>query len=972
MTGIETAAAGGGIRRFTGPWTDWRRKRFWILCVFLAYSLIGFYAAPPLIRWIATTAVQETGRSLSVANVRVNPYFLSVRVENAEIRDTDDSVIFAYDEYFVNFQLRSAFERAWTFREVRLAGLYLFEERFSASDTRFVRLFEDLAGDGGTTTAAPAGNPARLVIDHLRLLDGRAEFMDRTVGFDGAFGPISIEVDKLQTIPDRSGQQVVSISTEHGGTVAWRGNIQLVPLRSRGHLTLTGQALVDAIRYADHLLPFDIVKTGVEISLDYDLAFEDGALKLALDDLQANLLGVGVDREDHEHNVLSTTKVSLTNGSLRWPEQVLRLDAIEIEGLELQAGLDPDGNLDLLDLMPNAGGDDHDTDDALPWVVEVGTLRVPGATLNLSDATLSPPAALSLTDLDFDLAGIDIREGTRMPVALTTTLSSGGTVGFRGEVMAFPDPRATGRLSLAGVELNVLQPYVEAYLRIGLRTGQLDLDGELAHGPGQPLDLRGELSVSGLDIADRVQDERLLGWRRLQLDRFELNAADNRLQTSILEFDGLFGRVHIAEDLSTNLGELVVEQAPGAKPATPPEIQLGGVQLDDGALDFSDFSLPLPFRAGIRKLNGNISTLSTDSSEPATVTLEGQVNEYGLARITGDIDPWAPTQRTAIDLTFRNLDLSRLTPYTIQFAGYAIDDGRMDLDLGYRLQQRLLKGENNIVIREIKLGEKVDHPDAGSLPLGLAVALLTDSEGVIDVDVPVEGDLDDPEFRIGGVVWRAIGNLITKLVTAPFRFLGNLVGIDSKDFGTLRFNPAEADVSPPDKEQLIKLGEALLQRPELTIEVNGTYDARIDGPALAAQALQARFEERAALLPIGEDELSTDHERRVLEALFAEQLPGAQLEAIRTEHTATAEAGAERVLDTPAYVAALRARLEAAQPIGEAQLTALAQARAESVLATLLASQPDAGLKAAAGTVEAVSSDDPKVVPMELAVSAGE
>ena len=402
-----------------------------------------------------------------------------------------------------------------------------------------------------------------------------------------------------------------------------------------------------------------------------------------------------------------------------------------------------------------------------------------------------------------------------------------------------------------------------------------------------------------------------------------------------------------------------------------PELQLGGIVFSDSALDFSDFSLPLPFRANIKHLQGEISTLSTTSSEPAAIALEGQVNDYGEALIEGQLNPWAPTERAQIDMTFRNLELSRLTPYTVQFAGYAIDDGRMALDLGYQLDQRKLNGENNIVIQDIVLGEKVDHPDAGSLPMGLAIALLTDANGVIDLDLPVDGDLDNPEFKISSIVWQALGNLITKAVTAPFRLLGGLVGIDSEDFGTLRFAAGRSDLSPADREQLLKLAEAMQQRPELTVEIAGVYDTALDTEALKSDAAEALIEQRAEQLPIGAEEVSTEHEKRVLEALLAEQLPSLDLGSLQADMSTLPEGSEEPVLDLPAYVAALKDRLIAAQSVSTADLVALANSRAQSALNALNESSLEIPLNATLAEPREAEGDDDREVPLELGVSAG-
>jgi hypothetical protein len=486
----------------------------------------------------------------------------------------------------------------------------------------------------------------------------------------------------------------------------------------------------------------------------------------------------------------------------------------------------------------------------------------------------------------------------------------------------------------------------------------------------------GSLNINDFRLVDTALEERLAGWTGLDINRVEFSFTQKQLDLSELRFDQPFGRIRIAEDLTTNISDVMItpDQADQARPedAGPFGYSIGGIDIQDGGMDFTDLSLPLPFAARISNLEGAISALSSKSSEPAAVSLEGQVNEYGEASISGTINAFSFQQKTDIDLGFRNLDMSRLTPYTIQFAGHAIDAGRLDLDLKYKIDQQQLVGENNIVIREIKLGEKVDHPDAASLPLGLAVALLSDSEGVIEVDLPVSGDMSDPEFKIGGIVAKAIFNLITKIVTAPFALLGNLVGFDSEDFGTLRFTPGEAELSPPDREQLVKLAEAMRLRPELRVTVAGVYNENLDSQAIRIMRIDEQIESGVEAEEAGSEELSTSIRRRVVEALFGEVFPGQDLAMIQAEYTPPAtDENATSVLDELAYISGLRERLIERYIVDEARLAELAQARANAALVSLQAHTEGGVIAVEVGAIEQVEPDDDDRLPLELSVEAG-
>ncbi len=969
----------GGIPGWLRPWMHWRFKRFWLLVALLLYTLAGFFLAPWAVQHTLTRAMADTGRGLSITQVRTNPYALTLEMTGFALADGDGETLLEFDRLFVNLQTSSLFRWAWTFRLIHLAGLHAHEERFEGSDTRFIRLLTDLAGDQELPEEEEEDAPPRAIIQKLEILDARLGIIDRPTGdYQAVFGPIRIDVEDVRTLPDHAGSQAVVLNLNDADRIEWRGDLQLIPFRSHGQLELIGADLPNVRRFLDYYLPFDPLFERVDVRFDYAVNLVEAGLSLQVSNLLTEVDGASLTLDEGGDPVVRLAHLRANGGALDLLERTASLAMVSLDGLSVRAALREDGSLSLLDLAPPSGSTNEapPTVDTSPWQLRVDRLDLANGRADLVDETSEPDLALGLRELTASLAGLDLADGTVMPATLSTLLDSGGHVAYEGDLTLFPGLSTRGRLTLEAVALPLVQPYLNPIARVTLAGGALDLAGTLAHDPDQLLSLAGEMAITGFELHDGVRDERLAAWDRLQLDRFELDWAAQRVNTSVLEFQGLFGRFHIAEDLSTNVGDLLVASTAGEADEAPPlpAISVGGIRLDGASLDFSDFSLPLPFRTEIRELAGDVSTLSTTSSEPASVKLEGQVNEYGLARIDGALDAWDPTQQTDITMTFRNLEISRLSPYTIQFAGYAIEQGRMDMDLGYVLDQRQLQGENNIVIREMELGEKVDHPDAGSLPLGLAVALLKDSEGVIDIDVPVEGDLDNPEFRIGGVIWKAIGNLITKIVTAPFRLLGNLVGMDSEDFGTMAFQPGRADVSPPDEEKLAKLGEAMLKRPELVVEVGGSWAPGPDRRALQEAHVAADLETWLDANPGDGDELSTDRDRRALEALHAAAAPGEPLDALQAQYSAAPAEDPEAapVLDEAAYIAALRERLVSLADVGEAELDALARSRAAAVIARLHESQPEAELNVREVDPESVETAADGAVPLELGVSTGD
>ncbi len=986
---LGTSSAAGN------SWSKWlspRRWPFWVCLVFLIYTLGGFYGAPRLLERMATKKVAELGRTLSFGEIRVNPFLLTLQMKDTEMRDTDGTLLFSYDDYFFNLQASSLFRWAWTFKEIRLAGLQLNWERFAPGDDRFGRLIDSFPVAEKAEAETEARPLPRLVIEKLQVSNAGILLTDHLEygTFGVTLGPIDAEVSHLTTLPDESGQQQVRIHTASGGEIAWQGSLQLAPLQSAGNVTVQGRILKDFDHYLRLFTTARVTGDHLEWGFNYRVEQMPGQdLSARVDDFHASFDGWKVYLPDEPDPLIDLPVLQVNGASLRWPQQELDIASVELQGARLNLDASAEGSLNLDRLLADFAGEKTGAD-ASParastgtaaWHVQLARLSLEQAAVRYRDASTDPIAEVGLQDISLEVAGIDNQPGTRLPVQAAFALASGGSGRFEGEAVVLPEFSTSGRFGLDSLQLQLAQPWVNRLARVTLNSGGLTLNGEVVAGPDQPGAFRGLVEVAGLEISDQRQQEKLLAWQQLAIERVEVDLAANSIHTSELKFDQPYGRLQIARDKTTNLDGLMVEseKAETAEPtgddsAAPLAITIAGFRISDAGLDFSDLSLPLPFAAAIRSLDGTISTLATNSEEPARVDLEGQVNEFGLARIGGSLNAWDPTGYTDIQMTFRNLEMERITPYTIEFAGWEIDSGRMDLQLDYKINKGQLLGANDIVIREMTVGDKVENASGTSLPLKFAVALLKDSNGVIDVDLPVAGDLNDPTFKISGIVWRAIGNLLTKVVTAPFRLLGSLVGVDSEDFGTLRFSAGKAEISPPDRESLLKLAEAMRQRPELKLEVAGTYSGEVDTRALQTQQAEQRLATAVSELQVSASELTTSQRRQVMEQLLATSMTAEDFVALQQQYSSIPDGEdpekAQPVLDETAYLEALRQKLIAAEPVGDAELTALAQARADAVMAALAGENADNALPVTRLEAVAVVADDSDEVPLELKVEA--
>jgi len=594
---------------------------------------------------------------------------------------------------------------------------------------------------------------------------------------------------------------------------------------------------------------------------------------------------------------------------------------------------------------------------ALP-ALRIDDMRVAGGILrfadNLPDAA-SPDddqtkqVTLALQDLELSMDEFSLQEDASFPVSMDGQLAGGGELAFDGTLQLLPSFVLEGEAGVDELALVQAEPYLRRSAAVRINSGALNLSGQIRTEAQEPFAFRGSAGIDALSIGDGSDGDALIGWQSLGTEQLELSVGERQLETAPITVDGLSGRVVINEDRTTNFGQLMVEDtssgaeeddAAGAEEeAGPFGITIEGIELVDGALEFADNSLPLPFATSIHTLNGQISTLSSSSAQPATVNLEGQVADYGLARIGGTIHAWDPMRQTDLALTFRNLQIPEYSPYTVEFAGRKIAGGTMDLDLDYVVKDRQLDGSNNLVLRDLKLGEKMASSDAMDLPLDLAIALLKDSDGVIDLDLPVSGNVGEPDFAFGQVIRQALNNALASVVQAPFRFLASLVGADSEDLGRIDFPEGSSNLTPPQRERVAKLREALNERPSLVLELAGPFNPSIDGPQLqrekAVGALQQRLAE--ADRDVTDPSLTAASSQNAVETMFTNHYPDTDLETVRERFTGTQEESSEEAgFDALSYRNHLADQVIAAQSVSDADLEALATARAETVRGTLV------------------------------------
>jgi hypothetical protein len=442
-----------------------------------------------------------------------------------------------------------------------------------------------------------------------------------------------------------------------------------------------------------------------------------------------------------------------------------------------------------------------------------------------------------------------------------------GKVAAQGRMQLAPfELRA--EIDAAGLPLAQAQRWLPKDAALRLVSGAVSGKGLLRIEPSRTT-YQGSVALRGLHIDERATGALLLAWQHAETGSLEFASSPPRIAAGEIVVRAPEGRLVIAQDGSVNFAAAFGAGA-GEGGGEPLRASVQRLRVEEGTLHFADRSLANPFEVTIRELSGAVTGIASGTkAEPARVRLNGRVLPYGVARIQGTLDLDAPTNRADIRASLRNLRLEAFNPYVAKFAGYRIESGRLSADLRYEVREGRVVGANKLAFENMQLGEKLEEKGLLDLPLELAVALLADSKGRIDLEVPVRGNLNDPQFDMGAIVARAVGNVLKRIVSAPFRALAGLFGGDDEDPGGVAFAPGSAELSPPAEEKVAQLAQALGQRPQLGLEVRGAYDPARDLEGLRMRT--ARQDVARAAGQKGSPDLSDARTVRAMEKLYLER-----------------------------------------------------------------------------------------------------
>jgi hypothetical protein len=983
------------------------RVAVWLVAAVAVYGLAVGVALPPLAKkLIADKMGEKLGRTVALDRVAINPFNLTAHAKNFRIMEPDGTSPFvSFDLLDIDASAASVYRLAPVVDNLTLTGLKVNVVRDAETHFNFSDILERLAraAEAKKKEGARDDDEARFSVSNIRIIGARVDLDDRPKSAKHQVSEMDIAIPFISNLPTKLKEYVKPAFSAKVNGADLRLAGETLPFEDtlRTHFTLALDA-VDLRRYLEYspvALPFKV--EGAMLDANISVRFTQAAGKqpsvdvagtAALRDVAMRTadgplakfarLEVDVTSFDPVNGKADVKSLSLRDASALGGEAsvpVLDVHGIAVDLKKKQARIasvatrdgsvalkrNRDGSIELPRLTATGG------DDPLPspppggreqgaWDVVVAKATVTGFKVVLADAAVKPAVTHRATIESLELEDLATRNGLSGNVSARIGIGKGGTA-EASAVFTLEPLVVNATLDVRRIDLVPLRPYVPEFNTVALNSGAASAKGKATlRRVGQALHVsyRGGAEIANLATVDTVGKEDLLNWKSVRSSGIDFDMAPNApltLAVAEIVVDRIYSRVVVRPDGKLNLQQLkgaTPGQPDAPAPATEPKprnVRIDRITFVDGRLNFTDLFIKPNYTADVGELQGSVNGLSSAPDTRATVDLKGRWDQSSPVLIAGTVNPLRGDLFLDIAAKGSDILLPKLSAYSARYAGYGITGGKLTLDVKYHVDGGKMEGRNKILVDQLTFGDKVEGPDATKLPVLFAVNLLKDSKGQINLELPVSGSLDDPQFEISGLVTQILGTLLKKAVTNPFGLLAAALGgaggggggaasgdAAGNDLAYVEFEPGRSDLGEAQQKKLATLVKALQDRPGLKLELAAHADAKKDPEALRRAELQRllvamkRAEAGKGAKPDAPVTVDATEYPRYLKALYEREKPG--------KPAAKAESKDAREPPKEVTPAEMEAALLERITIGDEQLKALALARGEEAKSFLVAS----------------------------------
>ena len=670
---------------------------------------------------------------------------------------------------------------------------------------------------------------------------------------------VRLKVTGLNNEADKKANVELSFDSDAKESFSHAGTVQLTPLLADGKLEIRALQLKRLRPYYEDLLGVEFKDGLLDLSTQVAFAQKADEPEVKLTELTAALRSLRMDVPGESEPLWRVPLLTVKDTTVDVGKRSVVIGSVETRDGNGYVQREKDGTISYARLIKTRGPESATKQpvkaEQASWTVETKRVVFNGFRIVYEDRSLAAPARIVVSNTTLRGENFSNVEKSRGKATFQATINDKGTLKFAGTVGTRP-VAAQLEIDAQGIDVLPFWPYLEDRVHFLLTSGNIGTKGNLvfdASGAGPAkVNYDGSFDIADFATVEKSNSSDLLKWKSLNLNAVQFNLEPFRLNIGEINLGDFYSRLILGADGKINLQKLTpqteekkidpaaIEKTAGkspekselpAAPATGPDkaITIGKINLTAGNIDFSDLFIKPNYNANLTGVQGTISELKPEA--PGDIDLKARLDNAAPVEIKGKLNPLSKDLFLDIVADAKEIELSPMTPYSGRYVGYGIEKGKLSFNVKYKLENRKLTAQNKIILNQLTFGPRIESPDATKLPVLLAVALLKDRDGVIDIDMPISGSLDDPQFSIGGIIWRMIVNILTRAITAPFSLLGAAFsggGGSGEELSYVEFDNGRANLNQAAQSKIAALAKGLNNRPSINLELTGRVDPASD------------------------------------------------------------------------------------------------------------------------------------------------
>jgi|GEM_PF-2361719 len=806
---------------------------FWIMVLFLLYSSLGFFAVPYFVKKEISQIVSNNYNSnIDIEKLSFNPYRLTTNIKKVTLTDKDQQLWFSADTVHVNFSLIKTIFNNTHISEITLDNPHyhlLLTQKNGLTNLRYPQI-------------TPANNdnsePVKLDIENININQGSVSYLDQTSDkiLKLSFKKVGFKNIDFST-DDKYSQFDLNLITEFDDNIKVTGQFNLPKLSATGKWQLSHFSTETLFKIiSDKDLKF-YGFTNQAGYIDGQGSFDFNAKAQEFPDItieSLNLIDFKTKELSNNQPKLFIPKLSINDVDLDLNNKQLNIKSIALDNSKIDTAFDANNQLIWSELSNNkTAQSDNRKDDS--WQYNIEAINGSQILLTLNKDGKNHSNSLLITNTEVANLTNAINQDTT--IDLTMIPDKTGTIAFNSKLQLH-SLVLDAKIKTEKIDLKSLQTWIPKDVGLIIEEGFLSLQQNV-HYSNNDFQSVGWIKLNTINISDQNK-ETLLKVNELELTDNKIDSKTKTIALNRIKLDKAEGSLSVSSENKLNISNITTDKTNQETSSDENDwiININQVDLIDSQTNFIDRSIQPNYQSNITNINGSIKALSSLNTSKADVDLQGVLDTYGQLDIKGKINPLSEKAYTDLAINIQNIDLQNFSTYSTKFLGFPINRGKADFELNYKLNQSVLKGLNDLEFKQLQLGNKIQSDAAINLPLKLAVSLLTDNNGIMSINLPVSGRIDDPEFSYGGLVFKAFFKLITGIVASPFKILGKLIpnGTDL-DMSSIQFI-AGTDTLITGEEKKLKAMKSILQkRTSLILELSSNINTIEDNKSLKNKLL---------------------------------------------------------------------------------------------------------------------------------------